>query len=295
MERHGSSDDLPVSELSAASAERLLVSGDAERAATVAEMVLRSGRRRPLARNELDAALAVLLQAHWKLGSFGNLEPLLTELVGGVQELPIASLLLWASIGCEAGEVERVGAALQLRLRLVSSGKQSLSAEDLTATVRMYSLEVLGKEGGDPLGAKEWAKQWHTGMGDAEYKKLLQDLEALAVSGASPKPSTPEIQESEALAEGERPGGAEAGAAADENRGAGGGGKDGGSCESWRSWGRQLLTDAHEALPVGLREMEPHQLAAGAVACGAVAFALYVERKQIYGRLRRARVALFGA
>jgi len=286
-------------ELSAAGAERLLVSGDAERAASVAEMVLRSARRRPLPRAELDAALAVLLQAAWKLGSFASLETLLTEVVGGVQEMPVNALLLWASIGCEAGEAERVSSALQLRLRLASSGKQSLSPDNLRAVVRMAALEVMGKEGGDPLGAKEWAKQWRQGMGEASYTSLIQELDELAARGVAPKPLTPEIQEAvDALAsEVEAPAAALAGGQA---RGLAGGppeaGADvAGALDGWCAWGKRLLKDAHQALPDSLREMDPQQLAVGVLAGSALAVALYAERRQICGRLQRARRALLGA
>lgn len=53
--------------LSAAAAERLLVAGKTEQAASTAEMVLRSGRRRTVPPAERSVALSVLIQAFSQL------------------------------------------------------------------------------------------------------------------------------------------------------------------------------------------------------------------------------------
>lgn len=51
-----------------------------------------------------------------------------------------------AAVGCEAGEAERVASALQLRLTFAKNGKRTMKKSDLSATARMYALEVKGQD-----------------------------------------------------------------------------------------------------------------------------------------------------
>jgi len=246
---------------------------------------------------------------------FHQLEALFNETVGGLQELPNSSMLLWAAIGCDEGDqLDRVASTLQLRLKFVQNGKRKMSQESITATARMCAVEVLAKVGKAPDRAKEWAKQWHRLLLPEDYTELMRELDAtsgepkaeIKPAALATPPSSPEIQEASPQCsprqsfDTARPefeySAAEAVAASQGEEITAGSrlageqqvaGRGGGSSQD-SPWSQQMLAYLHEAVPDALKQMSTEQLALGGIAGAAVLFSLYCERKAISRSLRRA-------
>ncbi|KAK9836999.1 hypothetical protein WJX81_005660 [Elliptochloris bilobata] len=263
----------------------------------------------------------------FELGRFHEVLPVLQQQYGGLYNIRCDILLLWVALGLDA-KLHEAGPVLEEYIQessvLDAAAEASPSADRLvltpqeyTAAVRMYAVEVLAREGGQPERALEWALSSACHVPEGERAGLLGELQMAAAADARTlAPRTPPAPHGKASpsTNGTGGGGGEPeivpaaepgadqgsrsrsaalhGAKTTAGNGDGVGGGDAGSAEAAGAWLRSAAKRAaelwHDDQALAEWGLTPAQLA-GAVGCSAlVVYALLAERRALARALRRA-------